>query len=196
MSRKRFRRKQKKNVMNFLIFYAVICVFFIASYTFSRYVTTISDSTEIEFAKFKVTVNDINVTENKPFELKFSETSNFVGQKVAPNNSGYFEFIINPAGTEVSLEYDFKFMIDEMDEDFKLLYFTVNDDATHYDIIDNTATGDLILPSNERGFNDNEKASIKVYWSWDEKEDTYNPNIDDLKNKSINVFAIVRQKIK
>ena len=197
MSGKRYKHKQKKNFMNFLIFYTIICIFFIASYTLSRYVNTTSGSTGIGIAKFKVNVNDISVIENKPFELKFSETSNFASKKVAPNNSGYFEIIVDPTGTEVSLEYEFKFKLDNLDEDFKLQYFTINDTATHYDITDgNTVKNDLLLLNNEKGFTESEKIDIKVYWSWDKKSDTYNPDITDLDNKDMGVFAIVRQKIK
>lgn len=197
MSGKRYKHKQKKNLMNFLIFYTIICIFFIASYTLSRYVNTTSGSAGIGIAKFKVNVNDISVIENKSFELKFSETSNFASKKVAPNNSGYFEIIIDPTGTEVSLEYEFKFKLDNLDEDFKLQYYTINDTATHYDITDgNTVKNDLLLPNNEKGFTESEKTDIKVYWSWDKKSDTYNPDITGLDNKDMGVFAIVRQKIK
>ena len=197
MSGKRYKHKQKKNFMNFLIFYTIICIFFIASYTLSRYVNTTSGITGIGIAKFKVNVNDISVAENKPFELKFSEESTFVSQKVAPNNSGYFEIIVDPTGTEVSLEYEFKFKLDNLDEDFKLQYYTINDTATHYDITDgNTVKNDLLLLNNEKGFTESEKIDIKVYWSWDKKSDTYNPDITGLDNKDMGVFAIVRQKIK
>ena len=197
MSGKRYKHKQKKNLTNFLIFYTIICIFFIASYTLSRYVNTTSGFTGIGIAKFKVNVNDIDVVENNPFELKFSESTTFTSQKIAPNNTGYFEIIVDPTGTEVSLEYEFKFNLDKLDEDFKLLYFTVNDSSTQYDITDgNIVKKDLLLPNNEKGFSENEKVNIKVYWSWDEKNDTYNPDIADLDNKDIGVFAIVRQKIK
>ena len=197
MPGRRYKQRQKKNLMNFLIFYAIICIFFIASYTLSRYVNTTSGSTGIGIAKFKVNVNDISVIENKPFELKFSETSTFLSKKVAPNSSGYFEIIIDPIGTEVSLEYEFKFNLNNLDEDFKLLYFTINDGETHYEITDGTTVkNDLLLPSNEKGFTESEKTNIKVYWSWDKKTDTYNPDITELNNKDMGVFAIVKQKIK
>ena len=197
MSGKRYKQKQKKNFMNFLLFYTIISIFFIVSYTLSRYVNTTTGITQIGIAKFNVTVNDIKVTENTPFELKFSETSIFASRKIAPDSSGYFEFIINPDGTEVGLEYEFKFNLEELDKDFKLLYFTINDSATHYDIIDNTTIKqDLLLPNNEKGFTDNEKVSVKVYWVWDEQSDTYNPDTNMLDNKNINILAIVKQKIK
>lgn len=197
MSRRRYKHKQKKNFINFLIFYTIICIFFIASYTFSRYVNIISGSTGIDIAKFKVNVNDISVTENKPFELKFSKSSTFLSKKIAPNSSGYFEIILDPTKTEVSLEYEFKFNLDDLDEDFKLLYFTINDSDTHYDIVDsNIIKNDLLLSSNEKGFTESEKINIKIYWAWEKQSDIYNPNITELDNKDIEVLAVVRQKIK
>ena len=196
MSGKRYKQKQKKNIMNFLLFYTIICIFFIASYTLSRYVNTTSGSTGISIAEFKVIVNDINVNGDKPFILNFSEESTFMSQKIAPNGSGYFEIIVDPTGTEVSLEYEFMFNLANLDEDFKLLYFTVNDSEKHYDITDgNIVKDELLLPNDERGFKDTEITNIKVYWSWNEENDFENPDIDDFNDKNIEVFATVRQKI-
>ena len=197
MSGKRYKQKKKKNLMNFLIFYTIICIFFIASYTLSRYVDKATGSAGISIAQIKVTVNEINVNEDKPFILNFSEASTFMSQKIAPNGSGYFEIVIDPTGTEVSLEYEFMFNLANLDKDFKLLYFTVNDGENHYDITDgNIVKNEILLSNDEIGFTDTEITNIKVYWSWNEKNDFENPDIDDFNNKNIEVFATVKQKIK
>ena len=150
----------------------------------------------IDIAKFNVSVNDINVKDGTPIQFNFSETSTFVKGKVAPNSKGYFEFIINPSETEVSLEYEFMFNLDGLNENFKLTHFTINDDETYYDITDgNTIRNDLLLPSNEYGFTDADKKTIRVYWSWDEEGDIINPDINDYEGKNISVIVIVKQKI-
>lgn len=192
MGAKRYKEKQKKNIKNFIIFYICISILFIAGYTLSRYVNTTTGSPEIGIAKFNVTVNDIDVTANKPFELIFSDTSKFVSKKIAPSSLGYFEIIINPTGTEVSLEYEFKFNLEELNENFKLAYFTIDDSEEQNTILDNTIVkGDLLLP-NAQAFT--EKANIKVYWTWD--EEIHDPDINSLDNKNIGVSATIKQKIK
>ena len=186
----------KKRIKNFLIFYVIVCILFVASYTLSRYVETSQGVSGIEVAKFNVSVNDENIRDGKPVLFNFSETSKIASRKVAPNNNGYFAFTINPEGTEVSLEYEIKFMLDELDEDFKLEYFTVNDSETHYEITNgNLIKNDLLIPTTETGFVDDDKIDIKVYWSWNEKEDIINPDINDYENKNIEVIVIVKQKI-
>ena len=195
MSEKEYKERRKKNITNFLIFYTIICVFFIVSYTLSRYVNTTTSSVGIGIAKFNVKVNDISVEENQPFELKFSEVTTFMSKKIAPDNSEYFEIIINTAGTEVSLEYEFKFNLSEINQNFKLLYYTINDSENHYDMIDNTIQNQLLLPSNEKGFSDSEKIDIKVYWSWNEEEDFINPDLSNFDNKNLGVSAVIKQKI-
>ena len=193
---KRKKYRLKKRVKNFLIFYTFICILFLSNYTLSRYIESTEETVGIDIAKFKVTVNDINVSDGIPIQFNFSDNSTFVKGKVVPNGKGYFEFTINPDGTEVSLEYEIKFMLEELDEDFKLEYFTINDGETHYDITDgNIAKKDLLLPTTEKGFTDADKINIKVYWYWDEQDEILNPDIDIYDNKDMNILVIVKQKI-
>ena len=193
-TRKKYRLK--KRIKNFLIFYTIVCTLFVASYTLSRYVETSIGIGGIDIAKFNVSVNDIDVTDGTPIKFDFNDSKTFAKGKIAPNSRGYFEFTINPDGTEVSLEYEIKFMLEELDEDFKLEYFTVNDGKTHYDITDgNIAKNDLLLPTTETGFTDADKINIKVYWYWDEQDEILNPDIDIYDNKDMNILVIVKQKI-
>ena len=150
----------KKRIKNFLIFYLFVCILFIVSYTLSRYVAKTEGNGGMDIAKFNVTINDINVQDGIPIQFNFSESSTFLNKKIAPNNEGYFEFVINPNQTEVSLEYEFKFNLEELDEDFKLAYFTINDNE-RYDIDKDTLKNDLLLKTNERGFTDNDSITKK-----------------------------------
>ncbi len=186
----------KKRIKNFLIFYIFVSILFVASYTLSRYVEVTQGMGGIEIAKFNVSVNDVSVKDGTPIQFNFSESTTFLNEKVAPDSEGYFEFVINPDGTEVSLEYEFKFDLSKLDKDFKLTYFKVNDSG-NYDITDgNIVKSDLLLPKTGNGFTDSDAINIKVYWSWFKEEDITNPNIEDYDNKNINVIAIVKQKIK
>ncbi len=186
----------KKRIKNFIVFYSFICILFVASYTLSRYVETSTETGGIDIAKFNVSVNDKNVIDGKPFILNYKEISN-LSKKIVPNATGFFEFVINPEETEVSLEYVLTFDLSELDSDFKLTYFTVNDLEEHYDITDGkTIKGDILLPSSEHGFTSEDITTIKVYWNWEEKEDIINPDINDYENKNIDVIALVKQKLK
>ena len=189
------KNKFKKRVKNFLVFYTFIGILFVASYTFSRYVEVTQGTGGIDIAKFNVMVNGEDVTEDQPFILDYQK-DNETSEKIVPNSTGYFEFEINPSGSEVSLEYTFQFDLKDLDKDFKLLYYTINDDNdTHYNITDeNIVKNDLLLPTTEHGFSDSDKINIKVYWSWD-AQDITNPNIAEIDNKDINIIAIIKQKL-
>ena len=191
---RKYRLKQR--IKNFLIFYIIVDILFIASYTLSRYAGATLGTSTIDIAKFNVSVNNINIKDSTPIQFDFSDSKTFTSRKIAPNSKGYFEFTINPNGTEVSLEYEIKFILDELDEDFKLTYFTVNDSTTHYDITDkNIVKNDLLLPSIETGFKDSDKINIKVYWFWDEQDKILNPQKDVYDNKDMKILVIVKQKI-
>ena len=188
-------KSNKKRLTNFLWFYTIVSILLIFGYTFSRYLAKVEPEGIMNIAKFNVKVNNVDIIENEAFTLDFSLNPNTYKNKLIPNANGYFDFEINPAETEVSLEYEFKFNLTELSEKFKLLYFTINDSETHYSIVDNNIVkGDLLLPNN-KAFTDEQKINLKVYWSWDEN-DIYNPNINELDNKNMQVFAIIRQKIK
>lgn len=190
------RKKYKlKRIKNFLIFYMFVCILFVASYTLSRYVETTEGTSGLGIAKFSVTVNDINVTEGNPFILNYKDITN-TSEKIAPNTRGYFEFEINPKGTEVSLEYEFNFDLKEIPEEFKLAYFTINDGEEQYDITDtNIIKNELLLSNKEEGFTEDEKINIKVYWTWDVAEEITNPDVSTIDNKNISIIAVIRQKL-
>lgn len=193
---KKGKRYKNNKLTNFLWFYTIVSTLLIFGYTFSRYLAIIEPDGIIKIAKFNVKVNDKNVIENEAFILNLITNSNAYEKKFIPESNGYFNFIINPAGTEVSLEYEFKFDLEELNENFKLLYFTINDSETHYSIIDNNIVKEtLALPSKEKAFTDDNITTIKVYWSWNDKTDNYNPDINTMDNKDIGVTAIVKQKI-
>ena len=196
----RSKYRLKKRVKNFLIFYSIVCILFVASYTLSRYVGSTSVTGGLDIAKFNVSVNDIDVKDGTPIKFDISDSKYFSSEKIAPLSKGYFEFTINPDGTEISLEYEIKFILDELDDDFKLEYFTINDSEKHYEITDGIiAKNDLLLPSTESGtktgFTDADKINIKVYWFWDEQNEILNPEKDIYDNKDMDILVIVKQKI-
>lgn len=192
---KRYKRTNKR-LINFLWFYIIISTLLISAYTFSSYVAKVEQEGVMKIAKFNVKVNDKDILENKEFIVNLNSNSNAYNEKLFPGTSGYFNLEINPAGTEVSLEYEFRFSLEELNKNFKLLYFTIDSDETHYDINDNIVKGDLLLPSDNTSFTDEQKTNLKVYWSWDEQEDIYNPDISSLNYKNIRLLATVKQVVK
>ena len=188
---KKKKLRLKRKVKNFLIFYAFICISVFANYTFSRYIETSDDNFQVSIANFNVTVNDVNVLNNEPFDIELSPNSNSYENKLMPNNSGYFEIIINPKGTEVSLEYELLFNMENLDSDIVLTKCILNDEE-QLPFTGTTIKGDLLMKDLTKGFTDEDILNIKVYWEWNEEEDIINPVIDDTRMK---ITSIVKQKI-
>ena len=188
---KRYKKRAKKRYINFFLFYIIVAMITFIGYTFSGYTQVVdSEGSPILVAQFNVKVNDIVVGEGNKFELQLSPSKNTLVNKISPDHEGYFEIVIDPTGTEVSLEYEFKFHLENLYKDIHLTTFTVND-GDPIKITDNDVKGDILLPNSETGFSESEKTTIKVNWEWN-GEDIVNPEITD---KDISVISTIRQKI-
>ncbi len=184
--------KLKKKYRNFLLVYVVMSALMFTNYTFSRYIVSTDREGIMQVAKFNVKVNNIDVVVGEAFDLTLNPTTTTTDNKMAPDSEGYFEIEIDPTATEVSLEYQFVFDLSALDEDVKLTDVKVNDQVVTSSVTDNTVTGDLLLPSTGKGFTEQDKINIKVGWTWQEAEDTINPEIT---SDHIKVSATIRQKI-
>lgn len=184
--------KVKKRYKNFFSFYIVLVFVIFTSYTFSRYTTTVNtDKDEISVAKFSVTVNGQHIGSSDPFQIQLSPNSNTYNNKIAPDvQGGYFEIVIDPTGTEVSLEYELTFNLSNISQKMNIIKYTINN-GQEISVTNNIIKGDILLPSSESGFEAKDSINIKAYWEWN--EDIINPTITNSNN--INVTSIIRQKI-
>ena len=116
-------KNSKRRYYTFFMFYAVIAILSFAGFTFSRYITTVNaEDASIGIAKFNVKVNGQYIGTSTPFYLQLSQNSNTYNNKIAPDvQNGYFEIVIDPTGTEVSLEYEFTFNVANLDQNIRLV---------------------------------------------------------------------------
>lgn len=195
---KRFKTKKKKRLVNFIAFYTILVFFMFINYTFSRYTVTTGKTATIEIAKFTIKVNETTVEQSNTFGLKLSPTTNTADNKISPDSTGYFDIEIDPAGTEVSLEYQIFFdltSIQTASRKITLTEYSLDSGATNIEMpTDNIITGEILLASNSStGFTSSDKITIRVFWEW--TEDITNPTITDLKTQTIDVTATIKQKI-
>lgn len=184
-------KETKKRYANFFFFYITVAIIMFTGYTFSRYTTTIkSDQAAISIAKFNVKVNGEYVGNSDPFQIQLSPNANTQNNKIAPDvQGGYFEIIIDPTETEVSLEYEFVFNLDSITQNVRITKYTVNG-GPDLAITDNVIKGDILLPSQEKGFEAKDAVNIKAYWEWN--EDIVNPTIT---SNNMSVTSIIKQKL-
>ena len=186
---------KNKRLRNFFILYVIIVIVIIlADFTFSRMYTSEESSADTQIAKFNVKINGIVVSDDTNFNLKLSENSNTYKNKLAPDSNGYFTFEINPDSSEVSVEYQLVFDLNNDNTNIKLTKYSIDGGSSFKEDIENgnTIKGQILLKDTSTGLTEADKVNLTVYWEWDDEKDIYNPQIDD---KTISVFATVKQII-
>ncbi len=77
--------------------------------TYSLFETNHTSETNNDLAKWIIKINNINVSATNTFtmaDINWIENQHVKNDKVAPGLSGYFDIVIDPKGTEVSVRYD------------------------------------------------------------------------------------------
>lgn len=177
--------KSKKNIKKLLIFLSLIITIF-AIYQIANIFALFESEAEGGFthsiAKWAITVNEVDIVNDQQlvetFEVEFNiQNSGVASGKFSPGMTGYFEIIIEPKVTEVSVRYDI--IID--DKEFKnteidlISVIKVEKDELTGDEIEteliktdeNTYTGIILLENITTGYFDD----IKLVFKWNELEE-------------------------
>ena len=188
---------KQKRYKNFFLFYIIVVILIFSNYTFSKYTfLATSDSPTISIAQFNVKVNEQMLGENTEFNVTLnpslsSSTVNTYNNKIAPNTERKIDIIIDPTETEVSLEYELQFFIDNTN--INVTKYSVDDGKTFLtDVENNIVKGEILIKDKTRAFEESEKVKVSVYLKWEDSTDIYNPTFTD---KDISVTCVVRQKI-
>jgi len=167
------------------------------SNTYSRYVASSEGNVQIEFAKWQLLVNTVDVTSSSTSNISFTPVidanKNVAKDKVAPSSEGHFDIEIDPTNSDVSFQY------------------TIELDINNEDIPDLMITRYAVLPDdyiegNSLQFNDlNEgkitdvmryntkefkKTTLRIYFQWFEGQtETKNETMDDVADTNIGYAA-------
>lgn len=99
---------KKKNVVITMIILMIIALgaYFIAN-TYAKYSSTATGSGTVSVAKWAVKLNTEDITQEETFDLTFTQVKNdnVVAGKIAPGTQMYADLVIDPAGSEVSMNY-------------------------------------------------------------------------------------------
>lgn len=156
-------------------------------------------------AKWNIKVNNKNVTTegttlNNMITLIPNETSNVVEGKLAPGHGGYFDIAINPEGTEVGFDYKIVLDVTSLPIDVTLTGYNIGtsgDSSNVTEIIDNTITGTMNLPSTSV-FTTEDTKNFRFYWIWNdvrENDEQHTLAATGTGQYSIGVSVTLTQKI-
>lgn len=101
--------KNTAKTMIIVLMLVAVGLYFISG-TYARYTGTASGTGTINVAKWAVKVNDKDATaSDATFDLTFTEVenNNVVDGYIAPASKLYADFVIDPAGSQVAVDYSF-----------------------------------------------------------------------------------------
>lgn len=161
------------------------------SNTYSRYIAGTTGNVEVQFAKWQILLNDIDITNNETTSIELTpviEQNQYVANnKIAPSSKGYFDIDIDPSNVQLSFNYNINLTInnenapDIMISKYAIInsdYNEETDTLTTINTIDNTITGTLNFDNTTENFAF-EPFTIRIYFEWYEGEnETMNDELD------------------
>ena len=96
---------KKWTILALIVFLLIVVI----GSTYTRYTSTATGAGTAQVAKWAVKINDTDIVSNDSFTVTFNEVANanVVDGKIAPASSLYADFIVDPTGSEVAVDYSF-----------------------------------------------------------------------------------------
>ena len=141
--------------------------------TYAKYVSSAEANSNINIARWNITVNTQDVIQNSNFTNNltpvFTENQYIKENVIAPTSEGYFDIIIDGTNADVSFKYTITLnpSNEQTIKDFEIVKYTIED-------IDYTYSENIIGVIN---YNDTSKTkSIRVYFKWNDDAETQQMN--------------------
>lgn len=154
--------------------YKIICIAIFVmlgfSSTLGRFSNTANVNFETNVAKWNITING-ELYDGSSTLLKKVTLFNDDGTEVStilPGQTGYFDIVINPNGTEVSVAYEIELNMSQMPDDMQITGYTLNP-SSNTSVTDMPSskkiTGNILLNSNEP-LSESDKKVYRMFWKW------------------------------
>lgn len=149
--------------------------------TYAKYKNDITGVTNINVARWKIFVNNQDITESSTMSSAitptFSGSEHIKSNVIAPTSEGYFDIIIDSSNTDVSFSYSISLennpytsVTDLIIKGYKINNDIDNNEAEMQEITEDGITGNILL-SNNTNIN-----TIRVYVEWNDDTSTEDMN--------------------
>ena len=186
--RKMFKRK---NTIIFIFFFLIISITIITliDQTRAKYNSLASGSGTVQIANWNININGENILANQTSvsnDLNIIIDNSPADGIIRNGDTGYFDIIINPTGTEVNANYEIDLSFSKSNSNSTDMEFT------HYSFDNGTNKIELQNNSITGAFNVNNMSPVtcRVYWKW-----TGNVSVNGANDCEINANVKVIQKI-
>jgi len=172
-----------KKYLNFiLILGIIICLIFIFSVTYSKYLTQANNSINSNISNWNITLNNQNISDKQDFsemlEIIYEENEHISNDVIVPTSTGYFFLTIDGSNTTLPFEYSINLEnIDDSLPDFKILGFCENDndEIIPIDPKNDNQISDIVYSDSEI-----KTKTFKIYLQWDDSENNVLDNASDV----------------
>lgn len=130
--------------------------------TYGLFETNASADSELSIGKWKIKVNQTDVTYSETITLNnfvYSDNQHVDDGYFAPGRSAEFEIVMDTSESDVSVEYDLEIDDSQIDE-YPNIYFSILDMDTNETITDTIFSGVIPLSANDR------TKRIKIFINW------------------------------
>ena len=168
--RDRYRIHNKAKSNKSLLIYIAIFSIFIFSATFSRYISQSNGTFGMELADWNIEINNKLITPEITTlnnEIKLIPTENISQDGlIKPGQKGYFDIIINPEDTEVSLNY--KIIIDttKLPSQINFTKYAINNSNTKINMPSSKTIEDYIYLDGKEKLDSSDKKQYRIFWEW------------------------------
>lgn len=174
--KQRYAIKNKKRWRQFIFIYSILVIFFGMYSSLAKYERASEGYIKIAVADWKIKLNGKELTGSSNTltdSITLTPTTNIDASdptKIKPGQEGYFDIEINPAGTEVSFEYQVTLDLvnSKLPTHFSILSYSLNDGAPTILPPDNVLNGSVSLGDKNIFEKDSDKQTIRYYWKWDD----------------------------
>ncbi len=187
----------KKNKLFYLLICLVVLLLlgFQILDTYGVFESNITNNTSNDLAKWQILINGSNVTDQTSTftinTISWNPNSGVASGKAAPGLSGFFEIIINPTGSEVSIEYEITMDMDHSSNSQIIIESVKDEDGTPLSLIDTNKYYGLIT-LDQIALGEIKTIRVDVVWNNDEGNNLIDSGyIDDI-NPVLDIPITVR----
>ena len=166
----RYRIHNKKRTNKSLLLYLLVFALFVFSTSFSRYLNNTNSSFDVNIANWCIKINGIEIdqttsTISNEMDLVVTQNASQDG-KIKPGQKGYFDIVIDPKYTEVSLRYKITLDTSDLPDGIDLTSYSVNNLNLTNVIPQNNILEGIILLDGKDSLEDVDKKTYRIYWEW------------------------------
>lgn len=173
----RYIRKKETNQKKICLLLFTFCLaisFITIKDTYAKYITSTNGDANINIARWKILVNNQDVTQNKEITNVitpvFDGNDNIASNVIAPTAEGYFDILIDASNTDVSLKYEITTSNsdDSSVSDLQISGYSIDDSEKQTAMTDD---GQVKI-ENSIFYNSKDKdLKLRIYLKWNDDSD-------------------------